>query len=314
MYTYTAGSTGLDAAMPPWVQEGGYKAWAQAPAGSESSRAAAAGDDDADRRLGEPDARGRRRRDAARRLQERGAAQLRRQDARRGRAPARQRRCQDTAMDLVIEDGSRVQVVYFLMSEDNVQAADRAAVGQLRLGRGVDGARGRVPQDQHAPARRTATSRACSASTCATSTSSRSRKRSASSRSLPATTLRDQGSRPARAGLLRRRRRLRSEDDRRHATYEKPHQYSTGDAARVGQRRAGAEGRRAHRREARAASFSGPGWKPRTSVLKVSVRHSAGPATPAPGLTPGALSTQHQANLRPDGWCRPRARVRKIDP
>src|SRR6266850_3722583 len=28
MYTYTAGSTGLDAAMPPWVQEGGYKAWA----------------------------------------------------------------------------------------------------------------------------------------------------------------------------------------------------------------------------------------------------------------------------------------------
>jgi N-acyl-D-amino-acid deacylase len=28
MYTYTAGATGLDAAMPPWVQEGGYKAWA----------------------------------------------------------------------------------------------------------------------------------------------------------------------------------------------------------------------------------------------------------------------------------------------
>src|SRR6185295_13841574 len=29
VYTYTAGSTGLDASMPPWVQEGGYKAWAQ---------------------------------------------------------------------------------------------------------------------------------------------------------------------------------------------------------------------------------------------------------------------------------------------
>ena len=28
MYTYTAGSTGLDAAMPPWVQEGGYEEWA----------------------------------------------------------------------------------------------------------------------------------------------------------------------------------------------------------------------------------------------------------------------------------------------
>jgi N-acyl-D-amino-acid deacylase len=29
MYTYTAGSTGLDAAMPTWVQEGGYKEWAK---------------------------------------------------------------------------------------------------------------------------------------------------------------------------------------------------------------------------------------------------------------------------------------------
>src|SRR6185503_14986514 len=28
MYTYTAGATGLDASMPPWVQEGGYNKWA----------------------------------------------------------------------------------------------------------------------------------------------------------------------------------------------------------------------------------------------------------------------------------------------
>ena len=35
--------------------------------------------------------------------------------AERGTSP------QETAMDLVIEDGSRVQVVYFLMSEDNVK-------------------------------------------------------------------------------------------------------------------------------------------------------------------------------------------------
>jgi hypothetical protein len=28
MYTYTATSTGLDATMPRWVQEGGYEAWA----------------------------------------------------------------------------------------------------------------------------------------------------------------------------------------------------------------------------------------------------------------------------------------------
>jgi N-acyl-D-amino-acid deacylase len=29
MYTYTAGATGLDAAMPPWVQEGGLDAWVE---------------------------------------------------------------------------------------------------------------------------------------------------------------------------------------------------------------------------------------------------------------------------------------------
>src|SRR5215213_6858694 len=29
MYTYLAGATGLDAAMPPWVQEGGYNEWAK---------------------------------------------------------------------------------------------------------------------------------------------------------------------------------------------------------------------------------------------------------------------------------------------
>src|SRR4029078_8634295 len=27
MYTYTAGATGLDATMPPWVQSGGLEAW-----------------------------------------------------------------------------------------------------------------------------------------------------------------------------------------------------------------------------------------------------------------------------------------------
>jgi N-acyl-D-amino-acid deacylase len=29
MYTYVAGATGLDASMPPWVQEGGYAEWAK---------------------------------------------------------------------------------------------------------------------------------------------------------------------------------------------------------------------------------------------------------------------------------------------
>ena len=39
MYTYTAGATGLDAAMPPWVQEGGYDAWAKRLQGSGDPRA-----------------------------------------------------------------------------------------------------------------------------------------------------------------------------------------------------------------------------------------------------------------------------------
>jgi N-acyl-D-amino-acid deacylase len=120
MYTYTAGSTGLDAAMPPWVQEGGYAAWAQ--------------------RLRDPGTRQRVRREMTTRTTEwenlymaAGAEgtllvgfknealkpltgkTLAEVAKTRGTSP------EDTAIDLVIEDGSRVQVVYFLMSEDNVR-------------------------------------------------------------------------------------------------------------------------------------------------------------------------------------------------
>ncbi len=85
MYNYTAGSTGLDAAMPPWVQEGGYKAWAerlQDPKIRERVRREMTAPGPA---LGEPDARRRRQRHAAGRLQERSAAAVRGQDARGGR-------------------------------------------------------------------------------------------------------------------------------------------------------------------------------------------------------------------------------------
>jgi N-acyl-D-amino-acid deacylase len=119
IYTYTAGSTGLDAAMPPWVQEGGYEAWRE--------------------RLMDPQIR-------AQVLEEMTTAtddwenlwlasgtegtllvgfnnpELRQYTgmtlaevaAERGTSDA------DTIIDLVIEDGSRVQVVYFMMSEENV--------------------------------------------------------------------------------------------------------------------------------------------------------------------------------------------------
>lgn len=120
MYNYTAGSTGLDAAMPPWVQEGGYDVWAE--------------------RLRDPEIRGQ---VAAEMVEQQndwenlmqGATPegtllvgFRNPDLRDyiGRTLAevseeRGTSAQETAMDLVVEDSSRVQVVYFLMSEDNVK-------------------------------------------------------------------------------------------------------------------------------------------------------------------------------------------------
>ena len=120
MYTYTAGSTGLDASMPPWVQEGGYDAWAA--------------------RLRDPKIRDRVRREMTTPggtwenllLAAGGDGTLLvgfKNEALRGYtgktltevAKLRGKSIQDTAMDLVAEDGSRVQVVYFLMSEDNIK-------------------------------------------------------------------------------------------------------------------------------------------------------------------------------------------------
>ncbi|HKS38389.1 MAG TPA: D-aminoacylase [Verrucomicrobiae bacterium] len=121
MYTYTAGQTGLDAAMPPWVQEGGYKAWAA--------------------RLKDPAIRARVKREMATptddwenffiasgspekillvgfkndKLKPLTGKTLAEVAKMRGQSP------EETAMDLVIEDGSRVNTVYFLMSEDNVR-------------------------------------------------------------------------------------------------------------------------------------------------------------------------------------------------
>lgn len=120
MYNYIAGSTGLDAAMPPWVQEGGYDAWAERLRDpSVRARVAAemvAQQDDWENLMQgatpegsllvefrNPNLRGYIGRTLADVATERGTS------------------AQKTAMDLVVEDGSRVQVVYFLMSEDNVK-------------------------------------------------------------------------------------------------------------------------------------------------------------------------------------------------
>ncbi len=120
MYTYTAGSTGLDAAMPPWVQEGGYGAWA-ARLQDPETRARVRTDmstpsDDWENLYLAAGAQGTLlvgfKNDELKPLTGKTLAEV---ADMRGSTP------DDTAMDLVIEDGSRVQVVYFLMSEDNVR-------------------------------------------------------------------------------------------------------------------------------------------------------------------------------------------------
>ena len=59
MYNYPAGATGLDAAMPPWVQEGGLREWIRRLKDPVDSRAREARNGHADQRVGEPVSRGR---------------------------------------------------------------------------------------------------------------------------------------------------------------------------------------------------------------------------------------------------------------
>lgn len=121
MYTYHASATGLDAMMPGWVQEGGHQAWVarlRDPAVRERlKREIALPSPDWENSYHEAG-------DAAKvlcvsfrsetlkPLTGRSLAEI---AALRGSDPV------ETAMDLVIEDDSRVGCVYFTMSEDNVR-------------------------------------------------------------------------------------------------------------------------------------------------------------------------------------------------
>jgi N-acyl-D-amino-acid deacylase len=120
MYTYTAGATGLDAAMPPWVQEGGHDAWVKRlrdpeirarviaeigrPDDGWENLYHAAGGADGLLLLGF-------RSDALKPLTGMTLAEVARQ---RGKSP------EETIVDLVIEDDSRVGTAYFIMSEENL--------------------------------------------------------------------------------------------------------------------------------------------------------------------------------------------------
>jgi len=121
MYTYPAGATGLDAAMPPWVQEGGHAAWVKrlrdpavrakvalemrTPTDAWENLLLAAGSPDKVLLVEFKNP-------ALKPLTGKTLLEVSR---RRGTTP------EETAMDLVVEDDSRVGTVYFLMSEENVR-------------------------------------------------------------------------------------------------------------------------------------------------------------------------------------------------
>jgi N-acyl-D-amino-acid deacylase len=120
MYVYTAGATGLDAAMPPWVQDGGLEAWI-AHLKDPAVRAWVLADmrephPSWENLLGAAGPSGTLllafKNPALKPLTGKTLAEV---------ARLRGVSAEDTAIDLVIEDGSRVGVAYFLMSEDNVR-------------------------------------------------------------------------------------------------------------------------------------------------------------------------------------------------
>jgi N-acyl-D-amino-acid deacylase len=121
MYTYTAGSTGLDAAMPLWVQAGGTDAWVKRLQDPQlrarvisEIREPPPGEENLFRTAGSPD----RvlfvgfKNPALKHLTGKTLAEV---------MQTRGTSAEDTIVDLVIEDRSRVQSVYFLMSEENVK-------------------------------------------------------------------------------------------------------------------------------------------------------------------------------------------------
>ena len=121
MYTYTAGSTGLDASMPPWVHEGGHDAMIRrlqdpvvrrrlvvemsTPTDAWENLLLEAGSPDRVLLVGF-------RQDSLKYLTGRTLAEV---------AEMRGTSIEETAMDLVIDDDSRVGTVYFMMDEDNVR-------------------------------------------------------------------------------------------------------------------------------------------------------------------------------------------------
>jgi N-acyl-D-amino-acid deacylase len=117
MYTYPASATGLDAIMPGWVRAGGFQAWRarlQEPASrqrllAEWRRAGGAfvgpGGPEGVLLVGFKN-------DSLKPLT---GKTLKEVAAMRGKS------AEETAMDLVVQDNSRIECIYFTMSEDNLR-------------------------------------------------------------------------------------------------------------------------------------------------------------------------------------------------
>jgi N-acyl-D-amino-acid deacylase len=120
MYTYPASSTGFDAAFPLWIQDGGLEKWV-ARLKEPKLRARAFAD------MHKPDASENTKivlydpdkvilvGFKTSKLKPLAGKTLAEVAKMRGKSP------EETAADLIVEDGTRIQVVYFSMSEDNVR-------------------------------------------------------------------------------------------------------------------------------------------------------------------------------------------------
>jgi N-acyl-D-amino-acid deacylase len=120
MYTYTAGATGLDAAMPLWVQEGGLEKWIERLKDPAIRRRVAAemklrGKDWENLYLGAGADKMILSGFKSEAMKQYTGKTLAEMAKLWGKTP------EETAMELVVRDGSRVGTVYFLMSEDNVR-------------------------------------------------------------------------------------------------------------------------------------------------------------------------------------------------
>ena len=121
VYTYAAGSTGLNSTMPPWVQEGGFDASVQRlkdPATrrriAREMRESRDGWTNMFLQVGSPDKIllvGFK----SEQLKPLTGKTLAEIAAMRGKSP------EETAMDLIVEDNSRISTVYFSQSEDNLR-------------------------------------------------------------------------------------------------------------------------------------------------------------------------------------------------